>query len=152
MEILISTPVVGQYFRYCVEFQGLLLWHGEKLYRHCQEALDAGLLDVETVLLEFNFFNPSGLFDLKSGVILATNHAHKRWLGSGVGQYFLEVVGDSEASKERSADRQLTSQIVPAGRAIFGRYEIPLIEASTKDSSRRGADLLSPTNHDLGDV
>jgi hypothetical protein len=133
MEILISTPVVGQYFRYCVEFQGLLLWHGEKLYRHCQEALDAGLLDVETVLLEFNFFNPSGLFDLKSGVILATNHAHKRWLGSGVGQYFLEVVGD----------RQLTSQIVPAGRAILGRYEIPLIEASTKDLSRRGAGFCS---------
>ncbi len=133
MEILISTPAVGQHFCYCVEFRNLLLWHSEKLYRHCQEALDAGLLDAETVLLEFNFFTPSGLFDLKSGVVLATNCAHKRWLGHGVGQRLLEVVGD----------RQLTSQIIPAGTRALGFYEIPLIKASTKDLSRRGAGLCS---------
>ena len=142
MEILISAPAVGQHFCYCVEFRNLLLWHSEKLYRHCQEALDAGLLDAETVLLEFNFSTPSGLFDLKSGVVLATNYAHKRWLGHGVGQYLLEVVGESVALL-RSADRQLTSQIIPVGTRALGFYEIPLIEASTKDLSRRGAGLCS---------
>jgi len=67
------------------------------------------------------------------GVVLATNYAHKCWLGHGVGQYLLEVVGDC----------QLTSQIIPVGTRVLGLYEIPLIEASTKDLSRRGTGLCS---------
>lgn len=133
MEILISTPTSGQYFRYRIEFQGFWLWHSQNFYHKRLEALNAAFLDTWGVLIEFNFFSPTALFDLKSGVVLAVNHTHRCQLAHGVGRHYSEVVGD----------RQLTSQIIPVGTQTLGLYEIPLIEASTKDLSRQGADFCS---------
>lgn len=115
MKIQVSTPSFGKYFRYCVEFQGLFLWHSQNFYRRRQEALNAAFSDVWSVLLEFNFFSPSGLFDLKSGVVLATNYAHQLWFGrSSVGCHYSQVL----------CDFKVNSRIVPAGTRALGLYQI----------------------------
>ena len=116
MEIKISTPSFGKYFRYCVEFEGLCRWHSQNFYRQCQEALDAAFSDAWSALLEFKFFNPSALFDLETGIVLATNYAHRLWVGrDSIGCHYSQILSGVEAD----------SRILPAGTKPLGLYELP---------------------------
>lgn len=126
MKILISTPNFGSHFRYRVEFQGFLLWHSQNFYRQRQDALNSALSDAWSVLIELNFFTPIALFDLKSGVILAANYAHKCWLGcDSVGRHYNDVLSGLSVNN---------SQIVPAGTGALGLYEVLGVErASLQD-------------------
>jgi hypothetical protein len=123
MKIRISTPSFGKYFRYCIEFQGLLLWHSESFYHKLQDALNAAFLDVWCALIERNFSSPAGLFDLKSGVVLATNYAHKRGVGC---DRFAQAQGAYRVGchyNDVLRDFKVNSCIVPAGTRALGLYE-----------------------------
>jgi hypothetical protein len=115
MKIIISVPRTDGKFRYRIEIPDLCLWYSQSLYHKRQDALNSAFLDTWTVLIEQIFFTPCALFNLKSGVILATNLAHRLWLGrDSVGCHYSEVLSDFKAD----------SQIVAAGTEVLGLYEV----------------------------
>jgi hypothetical protein len=119
MKLIISTLKKGKYFCYRVEIQGLCLWDSQNFYHKRRDALSSAFLDAWSVLIDCIFFTPSGLFDLKTGVILATNYDHRRWLGRDcVGCHHSEVL----------CDFRVNSRIVPAGTRALGLYEVKTAE------------------------
>ena len=115
MKIIISVPQTDGNFRYRIEIQDLCLWDSQDFYQKRQEALSNAFLDAWSVVIDNLFFTPSALFDLETGVILATNYAHRLWLGRDcVGCHHSEVL----------CDFRVNSRIVPAGTRALGLYEV----------------------------
>lgn len=115
MKTLISVPKTNGKFHYRVEMRGLCLWHSQSFYSKRQDAIDSAFSDTWSVLIEQIFFIPAALFDLKTGVILSTNYAHRLWLERDcVGCHYSEVLGDLKVN----------SQILPAGTTFLGLYKV----------------------------
>jgi hypothetical protein len=115
MKIIISVPRTDGKFRYRIEIPDLCLWHSQSFYHKRQDALNAALLDTWSVLIEQIFFTPAGLFDLKTGIVLLANYAHRIWLGRDcVGSHYSQILSNFKAD----------SRIVPAGTRALGLYEV----------------------------